>query len=128
MSRRAPVSWTHPRILSGLLAVFLCGAVSGALAYKLFARQSAVRAAAVLKTEAKAEWLSKFRAELELTETQVEKVEIVLDDSMKYVQDLQNQMDDVRGHGKEQILKILTPKQRQQFERMLADAQLKRLY
>lgn len=128
MNRRANASWTNPRILIGLLAVFLCGAAAGALAYKLLARQSAVRAAAVLKTESKAEWLSKFRQELELSPAQEEKVEIVLDDYMKYVQDLQNQMDDVRGHGKEQILKILTPDQRRRFERMLADAQLKRLY
>jgi len=117
------ISWSNPRVLSTLLVVFLCGAAAGALAMKFAARQSAIKASTLLRTGNKAEILNRFQRDLELTPVQVEKIEIVLDDFMKYMSDLQMQMDDVRLHGKEQILKILDENQRRKFEKSLADLQ-----
>jgi hypothetical protein len=116
------ISWSNPKVLLTLLLVFLCGAASGALASKLAARQAAARYN-LMRLENKKVVLERFKQELNLDSEQVEKIEIVLDDFMKYVHDLQVQMDETRVHGKEQILKILNDDQKKKFERLLAEAQ-----
>ncbi len=49
-------------------------------------------------------------------------MEIVLDDFMKYIHDLQVQMDEIRSHGRDQILKILDDEQKKKFETVLANS------
>ncbi len=117
----ARTSWSNPRVLSTLLLIFLAGAASGALTMKLSARRTAVRTTPASLDKKVA--LERFKTELNLDQNQVEKVEIVLDDFMKYVQDLQNQMDETRRYGKEQIVKILNEEQRTKFETLLTEIQ-----
>ena len=111
-------SWSNPKVLAALLLVFLCGAAFGALALRLTARSSG-RASG---PDSVAKSVSKFQHELNLTPEQAGKLEIILDDYMKYMHDLQSQMDDVRAHGKEMVLKILNEEQRKKFEKLIADA------
>ena len=56
--------------------------------------------------------------ELNLTPQQAEQLRSILDDMVKYHQDLQQQIDDVRATGKNRILQLLNPEQRQRFERI----------
>jgi Spy/CpxP family protein refolding chaperone len=46
---------------------------------------------------------------------------------MMYYQTLQAQIDDVRASGKERIVKILSPEQREKFNRMLSELQARQL-
>ncbi len=117
------IRWSNPQVLATLLLVFLCGAASGVLGTKLWTRRHAPKASATLRLENKRDVLERFKTDLDLSQEQVEKIEIILDDFMKYVHDLQVQMDETRSFGKEQILKVLTEDQRQKFERTLAEAQ-----
>jgi hypothetical protein len=116
------VTWSHPRVLGTLLLVFLAGVTTGALAMKMAARRAAIARSGILNVDKKAA-LDQFKRDLNLSPTQVEKVEIILDDFMKYVHDLQNQMDETRRHGKEQILRILNEDQRKKFEKTVAELQ-----
>lgn len=114
------ISWSNPRVLGTLLLVFLSGLAAGALTMKLYARRAAVARAGIATSDKKV-LLERFKHELELDQAQSEKIEIVLDDFMKYVHDLQNQMDETRRHGKEQILRILNEEQRKKFEKSMAE-------
>lgn len=123
---RQRASWTNGRVLATLLLVFIAGGAAGAVALRTYYRVMATRSAAVLRADNPKVWLERFRKDLDLTTAQAEKMEIALDDYMKYLQDLQTQMDDVRAHGKQQILRILDPVQQKKFEKMLADSQVRR--
>ena len=65
----------------------------------------------------------RFRKELTLTDDQTREVAEVLDDFVKYYQTLQAQMDDVRANGKDRIVNILNPEQRDKFSRMMTELQ-----
>jgi hypothetical protein len=71
--------------------------------------------------------LQMFRKELKLSDAQAAEVETVLDDFMMYYQTLQAQMDEVRGSGKERILKILNEEQKAKFNRVMGDLQSKQI-
>lgn len=88
---------------------------------RLKSRQSSSRAA-MARLENKKNVLASFKKELNLTPQQEEKMEIVLDDFMKYIHDLQVQMDEIRSHGRDQILKILDDEQKKKFETVLANS------
>src|SRR5690606_11784370 len=97
------------------------GMACGALTMRLKSRQSSSRAA-MARLENKKNVLASFKKELNLTPQQEEKMEIVLDDFMKYIHDLQVQMDEIRSHGRDQILKILDDEQKKKFETVLANS------
>jgi hypothetical protein len=65
--------------------------------------------------------LRKFQSELDLTGDQSEKLAMVLDDYGRYYRDLQDQLEDLRSTGKNRILAILNPDQRDRFEKMMND-------
>lgn len=116
------MTWSHPRVLGILLLVFLSGVGTGALAMKLTARRAAIARSGIGSVDKKAA-LEQFKKDLNLNPAQVEKVEIILDDFMKYVHDLQNQMDETRRYGREQIIRILNEDQRKKFEKTVAELQ-----
>lgn len=93
---------------------------------RMMARQASSRSS-MARLENKKDMLARFQKELDLSPQQVEKIEIVLDDFMKYVHDLQVQMDETRSHGKDQILKILDDDQKKKFEKLLANSQPRQL-
>jgi len=55
---------------------------------------------------------------LNLTPDQSERLRVILDDFVKYHDDLQAQIEDVRATGRNRIIQILTPEQRARFERL----------
>ena len=118
------ISWSNPRVLGALLLVFLCGAAAGVMALRLL-RPGRIPAITALKADNKGTILARFRKELDLTAQQAEKFEIILDDYMKYISDLQEQMDEVRMHGRSQLIKVLNEDQRRRFEKSLDDLQAK---
>jgi Spy/CpxP family protein refolding chaperone len=60
----------------------------------------------------------KLKKELNLTSEQSERLKTILDDFVKYHEDLEAQIDDMRATGKNRIVQMLTPEQRQKFEQL----------
>ncbi|MBM3738597.1 MAG: hypothetical protein FJW39_22695 [Acidobacteria bacterium] len=114
--------WRNTRILSLLLLVFLTGSAAGALGFRFVNRQPA-KPGPSWKEGGKEISLQRLRKDLDLTGDQTKEVEVVLDDFMMYYQTLQAQMDEVRANGKERILRILDPAQREKFKSMMSDFQ-----
>lgn len=71
--------------------------------------------------------LERFKRELKLTPEQTSQLEAILDDFFTYYHTLQAQLDEVRATGKDRILRVLNPEQRQKFERMMSELQSKQL-
>jgi Spy/CpxP family protein refolding chaperone len=114
---RAP--WQNPRVLSTLAMVFLAGAASGALSMQFGLHGWLHRTMSTPEPASQpATLLEKFNTELNLTQDQSQKISVVLADWTGYYQSLQEQLDDLRATGRQQILGILTPDQRQKFEKM----------
>jgi hypothetical protein len=119
-SRKAP--WREPRILSTLFLVFLAGAASGALSMRLGLHDRLRGAVSSSTREPSREVvLRKFQSELDLTDDQSQKLAMVLDDWGQYYQSLQEQLEDLRSTGKNRILEILNPDQRDRFEKIMKD-------
>lgn len=112
------MSWHHPRIVSLLVLVFLCGAAAGALVMRLAGTYTARPSISTWKESTREMTLDWFRRELELTPDQAREIETVLDDYVIYYQNLQTQMDDFRYEGKKRILQILNEEQREKYLRM----------
>ena len=112
------MSWHHPRIVSLLVLVFLCGAAAGALVMRLAGTYTARPSISTWKESAREMTLDWFRRELALTPDQAREIETVLDDYVIYYQNLQTQMDDFRYEGKKRILQILNEEQREKYLRM----------
>ncbi len=112
-------SWQNPRILALLLLVFLCGALAGALTMRGGLHEKMHRAAPYWKDD-KTQFFSyeKLKKELNLTGEQSVRLKTILDDFVKYHEDLEAQIEDVRATGKNRIVQMLTPQQRQRFEHL----------
>lgn len=113
-------SWRNPRILSLLLLIFLCGALAGAITVRTGLHERLHRSASRPywqsgRTEFSYETL---RRELDLTQDQADRLKVILDDFVKYHDDLQAQIEDVRATGRNRIIQILTPDQRTKFEHL----------
>ncbi|MGD0295774.1 MAG: hypothetical protein ABSE86_01580 [Bryobacteraceae bacterium] len=113
-------SWQNPRILALLLLIFLCGALAGALAMRTSLHTKLHRGAAPYWKDSSAQLFSydKLKTELNLTSEQSERLKTILDDFVKYHEDLEAQIEDMRATGKNRIVQMLTPEQRQKFERL----------
>ena len=60
----------------------------------------------------------RLKKDLNLTPDQAERLKTILDDFVKYHEDLQAQIEDVRATGRNRILQMLTPEQRRRFEQL----------
>jgi hypothetical protein len=121
---RAP--WQSPSILFTLFCVFLAGAATGAITMR-FGFPPEKHKPGLAWNEAGREFsLHKFKKELDLSPSQTEEFERIIDDFMTYYQVAQAQMEDVRATGKSRILKILREDQKVKFEKMMSDAHGKR--
>ena len=103
----------NPKLFCGvtLVAVFLAGAVAGAVAMDL-GIHNRTRPLAFDTAEGKALALERIQKELDLTPAQSEQMKSVLEDFWQYYRNV------VSG-GKMQVEQILTPEQRRKFEHML---------
>lgn len=112
-------SWQNPRILAMLLLVFVSGALAGAVSMRARLQNRSARSApSYLKDDRTGFSYDKLKRDLNLSAQQSERLKSILDDWGKYHEDLQAQMDDVRATGKNRIVQILEPKQRQRFEEL----------
>ncbi len=115
----------NPKVISTLAFVFLAGMACGAL----FMREGlhdklhrTVAAASIPSGQSPRDAVvQRFRTELNLTPDQTQQIGAVLDDYRHYYQSLSDQLDDVRSTGKNHILQILDPAQREKFEKMMND-------
>jgi len=121
---RAP--WQNPRIIFILLAIFLSGAATGAIAMKRLV--SPERHRGYFTADGREISLQRFRNNLSLSPDQEREMAAILDDFMMYYQTLQAQMDDVRATGKDRIMKILNEEQKQRFLKMLDDLQARQIH
>jgi hypothetical protein len=112
-------SWQNPRILALLLSIFLCGGIVGAILMRAGLHEKLHRNASYWKDD-KTQFFSydKLKRDLNLTSEQSERLKTILDDFVKYHEDLEAQIDDVRATGKNRIMQMLTPEQRHRFEQL----------
>ena len=121
------VSWQNPRILSILLLLFLCGAVTGAFVMRHHLHSTMHGVAASPAPDKMRDFtLGRFQRELDLTPQQSEEVKLVLDDFFKYYHSLQSQMDEVRSAGKSRIVRVLSEEQKQKFDKIMHELQARR--
>jgi hypothetical protein len=112
-------SWQNPRILALLFSIFLFGGVVGALSMRASVHERLHKGGSYWKDD-KTEFFSydKLKKDLNLTPEQSDRLKTILDDFVKYHQDVLAQIDDVRATGKNRIVQMLTPEQRKRFEEL----------
>jgi hypothetical protein len=113
-------TWRNPRLLSILLLVFIAGGLVGVVATKEFDRKSRLIFRPSSGVQLSYEQLKR---DLNLSTAQADQLRSILDDTYKYNQDLQLQIEDVRATGKNRIRAILAPEQRERFEKLCASIQ-----
>jgi len=122
MIGRAQPAWKNPRILLTLSMVFFCGALAGAVIYKLVSQPvSAKHVAAGWKDSTKDQTLTHLKRELHLTPDQAAEIETALDDFSLYYQMLQSQMEEVMASSKSRIDQVLNEEQRKKFSRIMSE-------
>jgi Spy/CpxP family protein refolding chaperone len=111
-------TWQNPKILTTLVMVFLVGALTGAIGMREGLHEQLHRSAAYWRGD-KAEFsYQQLKTDLNLTPEQSDRLKTILDDFVKYHEDLEAQIEDVRATGRNRILQILTPEQRKRFEKL----------
>ncbi|HLJ47220.1 MAG TPA: hypothetical protein VKU01_14485 [Bryobacteraceae bacterium] len=116
-------AWQNPRVHGILLLVFLSGAVFGALVmrigmnYRVHARSNGS------PSIGKGLSYDRLTKDLDLTAEQCRQLKTILDDYARYHEDLEGQLEDWQATGKNQIMRILTPGQRQKFEQLTRSVQ-----
>jgi Spy/CpxP family protein refolding chaperone len=103
--------WTA---VAALLLVFLCGAAAGALAMTMGLHKH-LHQPAFNTPEGKALNFKRLQRDLELTPAQSEQVESILNDFWQYYRT-------VLTDGKTRVEQVLTPAQREKFERILQES------
>lgn len=112
-------TWRNPRILTTLVLVFVSGALAGAITMRAGLQYRLHRASVPYWTDERAYFsYDQLRKDLNLTPEQSDRLKTILDDFVKYHEDLEAQIEDVRATGRNRIVQMLTPEQRQRFEKL----------
>lgn len=110
-------SWQNPRILALLLLIFLCGALAGALTMRSSLHTRLHRGSSYWKDDSSQLFsYDRLKQELNLSAEQSDRLKTILDDFVKYHEDLEAQIEDTRATGKNRIRQMLTSEQRKKFE------------
>lgn len=122
MLGRSQPAWKNPQILLTLSLVFCCGALAGAVIYRL-ASQTVFAGKPTIswKDSTKEQTLTQLKRELSLSPEQATEIETVLDDFSLYYQMLRAQMEEVMTTSKSRISEVLTEEQRKKFSRIMSD-------
>ncbi len=118
------ISWRNPQVLRVLALVFVAGALSGAVTYRVARRITAgytsnPPAPATPPTAIGGkDTLGYLKKELNLSPDQTERVSSIIDDYRHYYGNIQDQYEEVRATGKNRILQVLDPEQRLKFEKL----------
>jgi uncharacterized membrane protein len=122
MIGRGQPAWKNPQVVLTLTLVFCCGALAGAVIYKLTSQPvSAKQVAASWKDTTKEQTLKNLKKELKLTPEQAAEIETALDDFSLYYQMLHAQMEEVMATSKSRIDQVLNEEQRKKFARIMND-------
>jgi hypothetical protein len=109
-------------VVSTLVMVFILGASAGAFAMKFGLHDKLHRTVSAASREPSREAvLQDFKTKLDLTSDQTEQIARVLEDYRQYYESLQEQLDDLRSTGKNRIMQVLGPQQREKFEKMMSE-------
>ena len=125
MTRDPCAPWRNSRVMLTLALVFFCGVLTGGLTMRFAIHEWMHTPEPFWQEGGKEITLLRLTKELDLSPEQAQRMEMVLDDFVKYVQMLQAQMDDVRAIGKDRILLILNAEQKVKFEKMLGELQVR---
>jgi Na+-transporting NADH:ubiquinone oxidoreductase subunit NqrF len=102
-----------------LLMVFVCGGLVGAITMRSGIHDRMHRASgAYWKDDKVAFSYDRLKKDLNLMAAQSDRLKTILDDFVKYNEDLQSQIEDVRATGKNRIVQILSPEQKKRFEEL----------
>jgi len=122
MSHSSPAPWRNPRVFWTLVLVFLLGASVGAFAMRFGLHDKLHRTVSAASREPSRDAvLQNFKTKLDLTSEQTDQIAMVLEDYRQYYESLQEQLDDLRATGRNRILQVLAPAQREKFEKMMSD-------
>jgi hypothetical protein len=110
-------TWQNPRILTTLVLVFLTGAMAGAIGMRAGLHQQLHRGVRYFRSDKEFSY-DQLKKDLNLTPDQSEHLKTILDDFVKYHEDLEAQIEDVRATGHNRIVQMLTPEQRKRFEQL----------
>lgn len=115
-------TWRNPRILATLLMVFSAGGLVGAWTMRQIHRR--MHETAIFQPNVSSQLsYDQLRDQLNLSPEQSRKLKSILDDFVKYNQDLESQIEDYRATGKNRIRSILNAQQQQQFEKLCQQLQ-----
>jgi Spy/CpxP family protein refolding chaperone len=116
----------NPKVISTLAVVFLAGVACGALFMSMGLHDRLHRTVAAASAPSpqvsRDAVVQRFRTELNLTPEQTQQIVSMLDDYRHYYQSLSDQLEDVRATGKNRIVQILDPSQREKFEKMMNES------
>lgn len=127
MIGRAQPAWKNRQIILTLSLVFCCGALAGAVIYKLTSQPvSAIGPPPSWKDSSKEQTLTYLRRELNLTSAQSAEIETALDDYALYYQMLHSQMEEVMASSKSRIDQVLDPEQKKRFSGIMTELKEKR--
>jgi hypothetical protein len=103
--------------------IFLCGALVGAIGITLTTDPAVYSPASSQQELSRNLTLSNLSRELDLNESQRERLSKVLDDYFQYYHALQDQLDEVKASGQEKILEILDETQQVKFRKLVDGVQ-----
>jgi Spy/CpxP family protein refolding chaperone len=111
-------AWQNPRIVTLLVLVFLTGAMAGAIGMRAGLHEKLHSTVRYWRGDDGEFSYDQLKKDLNLTPDQAERLKTILDDFVKYHQDLEAQIEDVRATGRNRIVQMLTPEQRKRFEQL----------
>jgi len=111
-----------------LFLIFLCGALTGAVAVNVWTNwwPRTVSARADSQPYSPQHTVEKFTRELSLTPTQAKELNDILDETHKAYGEHESQIEVVRQQGRNRIREILTSEQRPKYEAILARMEQRR--
>jgi len=117
----ARLSACRGKAVALVAAIFIAGAASGALGMRMFERHiaSAEASGRAAYQDQTLIALDRLTNELSLNQDQVDRVETILDECIMMEADLLTQIRELQQHGRERILEVLEPSQRERFRRMI---------
>ena len=112
------ISWRNPKVLRVLAVVFIAGALSGVVTYRLARAMNHPLPPPPPTLVEKKAVLEYLKGELNLTPVQVDQLSSIIDDYKRYYGNIQDQYEEVRATGKNKIVQVLDPEQRAKFEKL----------
>ena len=123
MLRKTDASWSNPKVLAILSVIFLCGAAFGSAVTRgyIHGRMANRLPASHAMETARRVGLKDLKQRLNLTVSQEQTVNKVLDDYGKFYQNIEDEREDVADYGRRRILNVLNPDQKKQFDEIFGN-------